>query len=405
MDLHTGRPIWTILEAPESPHAHRPLEQDEECEVVVVGGGVSGALVADRLAEAGVETVVLDCRDFGCGSTAASTNLLLYETDSSLQELAARFGPDAARRVFELGRCAIDSIEQLAGTLGDRCGFSRRDSLYLASDAAHVTALRQEFELRRRMAFDVQWLDPQDLAKAGYSFSAPGAIRSRGAGQVNALRLTRRLLERAAARGCRQYVRTEVVGVDEERNGLIQLRTTAQHRARARAAVFATGYEADRFLGPRRVGHLTSTWAVAGEPVERFDGWPDRALVWETSRPYLFLRTTDDNRVIVGGEDEPYAQAHDDPGKVRAKARTLLDRFTAMFPRIDLQVATAWAGTFGGSADGLPYIGRPPGRPASYFALGYGGNGITFSAVAADILADLLAGRPSPDARLFRFDR
>ena len=404
MDLHTGRPIW-IQEPSESPETHRPLEGDERCEVVVVGGGISGALVADRLIGAGVETVVVDCREFGCGSTAASTNLLLYETDSTLQELSERFGPDAARRIFELGRGAIDSIERLTADLGDPCGFSRRDSLYLASGPAHAHALRREFELRRRMSFDVQWLETQDLAAAGYSFRAPAAIRTRGAGQVNALCLTRRLLGRAADRACRLYTRTEVVGVDDEREGLVQLRTAEGHRVRARAAVFATGYEADRFLGPRKVGHLTSTWAVASEPVERFEGWPDRALIWETSRPYLFLRTTDDGRVIVGGEDEPYAEAHAEPDKVRAKARTLLDRFAQMFPRIKPEAATAWAGTFGGSPDGLPYIGQPPGRQASYFALGYGGNGITFSAVAADILCDLLAGRDNPDARLFRFDR
>jgi glycine/D-amino acid oxidase-like deaminating enzyme len=55
--------------------------------------------------------------------------------------------------------------------------------------------------------------------------------------------------------------------------------------------------------------------------------------------------------------------------------------------------------------DGLPYIGTARQFPNAYFALGYGGNGITFSWIAAGILLDLFHGRENESARLFGFDR
>ena len=76
-----------------------------------------------------------------------------------------------------------------------------------------------------------------------------------------------------------------------------------------------------------------------------------------------------------------------------------------MFPDVEYEVAYAWAGTFGETNDGLAYIGRSPERTNDYFALGYGGNGITMSVVAARLIVDDYMGRENPDARIYRFGR
>lgn len=88
-----------------------------------------------------------------------------------------------------------------------------------------------------------------------------------------------------------------------------------------------------------------------------------------------------------------------------AQTRNLAHRFNALFPAADFEVAYAWAGTFGETEDGLAYIGHSPERPDDYFALGYGGNGITMSVIAARLIADDFLGRPNPDAHIFRFGR
>jgi glycine/D-amino acid oxidase-like deaminating enzyme len=76
-----------------------------------------------------------------------------------------------------------------------------------------------------------------------------------------------------------------------------------------------------------------------------------------------------------------------------------------MFPAIELEVAYRWAGTFGETKDGLPYIGQIRQMPRCHFALGFGGNGVVYSAVASEIIRDALLERPNANARLFRFDR
>jgi glycine/D-amino acid oxidase-like deaminating enzyme len=168
--------------------------------------------------------------------------------------------------------------------------------------------------------------------------------------------------------------------------------------------VFATGYESSNFLG-QAMGSLHSTFAAISEPLTPSISGSNNYLLWETARPYFYMRPTEDGRLIIGGADEPSAKEHAEEGVIANKARVLVKQFHAMYAHVPFVIDYAWGGTFGETDDGLPYIGQAPANPDAYFALGYGGNGITMSVVAARIIADRIGGRPNPDADIFGFDR
>ncbi len=128
-------------------------------------------------------------------------------------------------------------------------------------------------------------------------------------------------------------------------------------------------------------------------------------MIWETARPYCYLRATSDERILIGGKDSKFATDHRQDRLVKNKTRQLERRLKRMFPETETETAYAWAGTFGMTSDGLAYIGRSPEWTNAYFALGYGGNGITMSVIAADLIVDDYLGRVNPDARIFAFDR
>lgn len=103
MDLKSGYPFWPLKNG--LIQTYPPLEGDVTCDVVVLGGGITGALVAYHLVEAGLNTVVLDKRDIGWGSTSATTALLQYEIDTPLCELIEMVGEDHAARLSGLPGC------------------------------------------------------------------------------------------------------------------------------------------------------------------------------------------------------------------------------------------------------------------------------------------------------------
>lgn len=403
MKLRSGLPYWIAIDhlaAAES--VDRGLADDTDCEVVVLGGGVSGALVAWQLVRRGLDVVLVDRGDFGRGSTAASTGLLQYEVDTPLVDLIQQVGQEHAVRAYRLGVEVIDEIEALVEQLGDPCGFSRRESLYFASSVWQWRSLQQEYACRREFGCDVDWLTREELASVS-SLSAAGAIRSRGDAQINPYRFTRKLIQAAQAQGLRAFAYTRVLQATEHTDEVrIQ---TASGVIRAKQIVYAAGYATRPFLQGEESGQLHSTYALASQPRAAFRGWPNQCLIWETARPYFYARQTDDGRAIIGGEDTAYSTDHERDGLVERKIEKLVRRFAELFPEADFVPDYAWAGTFAETKDGLAYIGQPPDRPRAYFALGYGGNGITYSMIASRLLADLITGRPNPDAEIFRFGR
>jgi glycine/D-amino acid oxidase-like deaminating enzyme len=76
-----------------------------------------------------------------------------------------------------------------------------------------------------------------------------------------------------------------------------------------------------------------------------------------------------------------------------------------MFPSIPFKTGFSWAGIFGSTKDGLPFIGTYKNLPNSFFALGFSANGITFSQVAAEIIASLINGKKNKDVDIFSFER
>lgn len=401
MDLLSPGPYWPIKDG--LPAAFPALERDVTAEVAVIGAGISGALVAWHLAEAGIETVVVDRREAAHGSTSGSTSLLQYEIDTPLHILARRFGTPAAAYCYRRSRRAVHALGSLARRLRIECGYEAKESLLVASGARHVPRLRREFEARAAAGLAVEWWPRSRVSRAS-TLPHPAAILSRDGAQVDAYRLTYGLLEAAQRRGARVFDRTRVIR-RRATGRRVELITDRGARIRAGQVVIASGYEADALL-PRRLTALHSTFALISEPMRDFSGWPaDRCLIWETAEPYLYLRTTPDNRAIIGGLDLPFRDPAARDRAVAAKAAALHARFRRLFPRISFEPAYAWAGTFAKTADGLPLIGAHPQIPCTWFALGYGGNGITFSLIAAELIRDQLLGRPNRDGAYFGFKR
>lgn len=401
LNLLSPQPFWPIRDG--LPGHYPSLTGNASCEVAILGAGISGALAAWHLAEAGLEVIVLDRREVAHGSTAGSTSLLQYEIDEPLHQLTRRYGAKRATYAYRRSLAAITGIEKLVRRLEIDCDFARKSSLFLASNRAHLPRLHREFKARDLAGFDVNWWDRPRIEDSS-TLPHPAAILSRGAGQLDAYRLTYGLLAAAQRRGTRIYDRTTVTKTLFHPR-TVELRTADGHRVRARHLVIATGYEADASLRMRTTD-LHSTYALISEPVVSFADWPaERCLIWETADPYVYLRTTAEGRILIGGYDEPFRDPAARDRLLGPKTAQLQRRFRQLFPNISLKVDYAWAGTFAKTTDGLPYIGRHPKVPHTWFALGYGGNGITYSFIAAELIRDHILGCAHADDEIFGFGR
>ncbi|HEY5781742.1 MAG TPA: FAD-dependent oxidoreductase, partial [Lysobacter sp.] len=317
MDVQSGYPYWAIKNGLMTAFA--PLRDDARCEVVVIGGGITAAIIADRLVAEGFDVMVVEQCEIGWGSTAASTALVQYEIDTPMTELAKRYGERQAALAYRSCAQAVQRLEELAADIGG-CGFRRQESLYLASRTWHVPRMREEWELRRTHGLEVEWLPPGDIA-ARYGFEAAGGILSRLAARCDPYRMAYRLLARVRRRGGAVHGNTQVAGI------VGGARSAYLHMAdgvglRADHVVVAAGYAGQCWL-KAKVASNRSTYAFVSHPLDAGMLKPIAdTLVWESARPYLYLRTAD-GRLMVGGEDDAIDIASPRDRRVPLKAGTL----------------------------------------------------------------------------------
>jgi len=401
MDLKSGYPFWSVKNG--LLHAYPPLDQDVRCDVAVVGAGITGALIAHELTAHGHDVVVFDERAVGWGSSAASTALIQYEIDTHLIDLAKQYGEADAVLAYRACADAVPALGALAGKVRD-VDFHRRDSLYYASRRRHRHVLQDEHALRAKHGFPVEWLDAAPLRER-YGIDAPGAILSTLAACLDPYRLAYRLLARVVKAGGRVFTRTTLDKLEATARG-VTLRTSRGSVVRAGHVVIAAGYAGARWLD-RRVSRNHSSYAVITEPIEpEALGVLAHTMVWESARPYLYMRTTGDGRLLIGGEDDALDIPARRDARVGKRARTLIRKASELFPRLPLETAFAWAGTFAETDDGLPFFGPSAQHgPRVHFGMAYGGNGITYSMIGAGLIRALIERRTHPLAELFSFRR
>lgn len=400
-NVRSSNPYWLMRNGVGD--ASGSLGESINCDIAIVGAGITAALVADALIATGRRVVVLDARDVAQGSTSASTALLQYEIDAHLIELVQKLGAEPAMRAYRACASSFTLLEQRFPELLPLADYSRRPSLYLASDERAVGTLRAEQVARRNIGFSCEWLDGDEVQRR-FGCRRPGAILSSLGAQIDPFRLARALLSGCQRHGVRLYARTKVARIEERADALV-LHTAAGHTVTAGHVAICAGYESLEFL-PHRVADVNNTFALVTEPLTQRQWIDTLPLIWESARPYLYLRGSPDGRLIVGGADLPFKNAAARDLLLPRQLRRLQEQYQDLFGAELPPIAYGWAGSFAETRDGLPLIGRVPGMdPRLQFALCYGGNGITYSVHAGDMIRAGIEGRGHALDDIFGFGR
>ncbi|OWW02644.1 N-acetylglucosamine-1-phosphate uridyltransferase [Rhizobium sp. R72] len=383
--LKSGPPPWS--RAGTKP-AYQPLQDNLKVDAMIIGGGITGALMGQYLSERGLSVVVIDRETPGLGSTTASTAMLQWETDRTLGELEHFYGFERAVGIYRRSAASVAGLSKLIVANRIACNLLPRQSLFLTSNQEGAGDLLREVELRRRAGLPSRYLEHCDLFTE-FELDRDAGILSRGSAEADPLLLTWGLLEIAVKQGA-HLIGTSVTKLHSE-GGHVTAETDGSFVIEAKTAVLATGYVMPGIEMPK-LHRTTSSWALATIPQDPAAHWRDQVLIWEDSRPYLYMRTTPDGRIIAGGEDDDTIDPDARDAKLAGKIMAIREKMKRLWSRADTRVATAWCGTFGETSDGLPLIGPVPSMPQVYAAYGYGGNGITFSYLATQVIGAMIGG-------------
>ncbi|MBP2615750.1 NAD(P)/FAD-dependent oxidoreductase [Chryseobacterium jejuense] len=401
MDLKSNEPFWLLKNGLIATYPS--LKSDENCDVLIIGGGITGSLIAHQMVKDGYETILIDKRELCNGSTSATTSMLQYEIDVPLYELIGKIGKKGAVSSYKACSDAIDILETLVRKIHSNAGFKRKKSLYFASKKKDTEWLKKEYEARKNVGFEVQWLNAdQVLERFGFENTYGGILSKQGA-SIDAFQLAHELCKHNVRKGLKIFDKTEMVEV-EYHKGFNIAKVDNGFQIRAKKIIYCIGYESKTLLKENFV-NLKSTYAVVSEvDHDKFKNITS-TLVWNTDDPYLYMRTTDDGRLLIGGGDEDFYGAEKRDVILNKKEKEIIKNLKKIKPDYHFYPDFVWAGTFGETKDGLPYIGEHPKFKNSYFVLGFGGNGITFSVTGMEMASLFMKGKKHPLSQYFKFGR
>jgi glycine/D-amino acid oxidase-like deaminating enzyme/nitrite reductase/ring-hydroxylating ferredoxin subunit len=382
-----SRSLW-IATTPET--SYPPLAGDLEVDVAIVGAGLTGLVAAWLLTEAGKRVAVLEQGRIVSGETGHTTAHVTELVDTRYHVIEQDFGREGARLVAQSNHEAIDWIDRTSSALAIACSFERVPAYLYTERARDTGLLNKELAAAARAGVPVEFVHDVPLP-----FRTAGALRVARQAQFHPRDFLLPLADRIAARGGLIFEMTRMTGVTDGEPCEVE---TSSGTLRARDVIVATNVPANNWAALITKVPAYRTYAIGARGAPPIP----RGLYWDTDDPYHYTRTqpsADGEVLIIGGEDHKTGTETDTLQRVESLLEYARSRFGV--ERADYR----WSGQIIEPVDGLPYIGLNTASEHVYVATGYSGNGMTFATVAGQLTSDLVLGRPTPYADLYKATR
>ncbi|HMC14476.1 MAG TPA: FAD-binding oxidoreductase [Albitalea sp.] len=389
-------PTYWVGTAGTPPEDDGPLSHDIDVDVAIVGSGFTGLATALFLArEHGIRATVLEANQsiWGCtsrnGGQGQNASGRLYRS-----QWIARWGKATALKLDAEIRSGYETFKSLVAEFP--CDAQPGGHLYVAHREKKMDFLRNEARVMREVfGYDTRMLGADELRRNYFDEAeACGALLEPDGIGVHPLKLAHGYLRAARALGVKVHPASPVLGV-ETRNGVHTLKTPGG-TVRARAVGFATGgYTSNglhKSLDSKIMPILSNSLVTRPlTPAElEATNFRTTTFVTDTRTLRFYYRKLPDNRVQIGSRSAITGADAPNPRHMQM----LVDGLHRKFPALKgIGIDYSWWGWVDVSHDMMPRVTQPDPKETVFYALGYGGNGVSFSAHAGRRMAERIAGK------------
>lgn len=360
----------------------------QKADVIIAGGGITGITTALTLQKAGKQCIILEAQAIGYGTTGGTTAHLNTLLDTPYTTIIKNFNRDKANLVARASEEAINSIRENTEQYNIDCSFENCQAFLFAQDEKQNEELQSIMEACREVKLPVS-----EEATIPVPIHFTRSLAVAGQGKFHPLRYIQGLLDEYIRLGGVLVENCRVIKADEE-NDIINVETTTQ-TFQCDQIIYATHVPPGINLVHLRYTAQRS-YAIAVTLASR--DYPED-LAYDMYDPYHYYRTQEidgQNYLIVGGEDHKTG----DDTNTDACFMQLESHVRKYFDVAE--VTHRWSSQYYDSVDGLPYIGVMPGKSDRFLvATGFGGNGMTYGTVSANILKSIIFKEENPLINLF----
>ncbi|GAB3677727.1 NAD(P)/FAD-dependent oxidoreductase [Salinisphaera aquimarina] len=392
-------PTYWVDTVGPPPADDGPVTADLDADVVIIGSGFTGLACAMYLAEEhGIKATVLEANRsiWGCTSRNGGQG---QNASGRLKrsQWIEKWGKETALKLDAELRISFDSFRTLTREID--CDAQPGGHLHIAHRPKKMEALRVEAKVMREVfGYDATILSAEELHRDYVDDSEGfGALHEPDGIGVHPLKLAHGYMRRARAKGARVHPASPVVGI-ETRNGVHHVRTPGG-TVRARAVGMATGGYTSNGLHPsldsKIMPVLSNSLVTRPLTPQELDAtnFLTKEVVTDSRTLRFYYRLLPDNRVQMGSRASITGKDAPNPKHLQV----LIDGLHRKFPPLKgIQIDYSWWGWVDVSHDAMPRVFQPDPKESIFYAVGYGGNGVSFSQHAGRRMAERIAGRQLP---------
>lgn len=402
MQLNSGRLYWQNKSKINKIYPY--LTCDINADVLVIGGGIAGALTTYFLAKEGVSVVVVEKNIIGYGNTIADPASLQYQLDFEISKLEKILGKKGATRIYKLCLEAISKLEEINKEFKNQTGFSRQDNIYFTNKFMQKNSMVKEYEERKNAGFDAVYIDSHSLLNLN-----SGIVTKSASATLNPYMFTQGLFEYLDNMDNVQiYENTRVVdikcGVDN-----VECRTNNNFKITSEKLILASGLETLKYL-ENSPAELYKTFTIVSKPIEKLKNFNTNFTARDNFESSHNLRFAPNNRIIYSGEEIKFNDKLMDNKYLK---NVSLDKYKKLFNSLqktlygidEIPIEFAFNSTVANTKDSLPIIDEMPNMPNCFCNLAFSSNGILYSLMGADMLRNAINGLYTKDMNLFKINR
>jgi glycine/D-amino acid oxidase-like deaminating enzyme len=384
------KPFW--LDTASIPAGNISSALPESVDVAVIGGGFTGLAAARELARRGATVAVLEAETLGWGASSRNGGMVLTGLKLAPETLIARYGLEAARRLYAASLASIDCVEQLVKDEAITCDFARTGHLEVAVKAKHFESFERSAEvIAREFGHTLRLVPKKDLGEEiGSDIYYGGLVDETSAG-VNPARYVAGLAQAALRAGAQLLDRTRVEGIERQR-GVYRLRTSRGTLGARSVFVATSGYTGAATPALARRIIPIGSYIIVTQPLSEelaHAASPRNRMIFDSKNFLYYFRLTTDRRMLFGGRAAFFPET---ANTVRKSAEILRQGMIGVYPALArTPVEYVWGGTLDFAFDIMPHAGQLDGL---YYALGYAGHGVAMATYLGTKMAAVISGDP-----------
>ena len=358
-------------------------------DVVIAGGGITGITTGLLLQQAGKSVMIAEAHTIGFGTTGGTTAHLNTMMDTPYNLMQQKFGEKDTQLIADAIARGLALIRNNVESYKIDCGYKELGAYIFSQDDKQSKELEDIFEATRDCGVAVEWSETLPVP-----IPFEKVLRFPGQATFHPTRYLNALAEKFIEAGGTLVENCRITSVEEGEPHNV---TSSRGDCQCRHFVYATHIPPGVNLLHFRCAPYRS-YAFAAKLANNTAIKPD-ALVYDLYDPYHYYRTQEiDGEIyfIAGGEDHKTGNETNTDQCFRKLESYVKNHFELK------EITHKWSSQYFEPVDGLPYIGNLPGHEENMLvATGYGGNGMTYSAVAALLLTDMILNRENEYDTIF----